>query len=469
MNGIHSRNSGEDVTMSTSNNNRINDDNHVDRSVTTDQPNDGDRGAGSSISDSNSSSGNRPVQPPQKYLQYAEKPTTSSGEFDDNTIELKVTPVMEDDENNDHSCNIMNDNSRNEQHPISESQVDGTIRKLSLNTIYGNRIGIIQSIVLLLNIGLLLYAHIGISAVIVSNQKRIDAYDDQSSNNNNNNNNTTTANGGSCTELPNDMTLWYNQGGQMNRSDHSNYCSRTYVWNVTQNVCLLDRTCISQCFQDRYGYSVNCAACFAAVPACGLQNGCAGMCATDHASVECETCNIPCTQQLETCTGLTTTNATTNSTTNDTNNVRRWLTDSKDDQNEEICRTQQMGVHWDRVVDRTKFHIVYTLRFMYAIRDAWNGNAKVLAILVVLFSGIWPYVKILLLYATWYYPFTKTSTQRYGILVSLKRLGKYTFVDVYVSTRCANTMHHMPRTNTKQSKQIAPFFLALDSLFCARQ
>ena len=37
---------------------------------------------------------------------------------------------------------------------------------------------------------------------------------------------------------------------------------------------------------------------------------------------------------------------------------------------------------------------MYNVTFVKSIDDAWKGDAKLLAVIVVLFSGIWPYLKV---------------------------------------------------------------------------
>jgi hypothetical protein len=73
--------------------------------------------------------------------------------------------------------------------------------------------------------------------------------------------------------------------------------------------------------------------------------------------------------------------------------------------------------------------VVYELTFVNGIRKAWFGDAKFLAILIIVFSGIWPYAKNLILIYIWYRPMTvKTRT---SVLTWLLRLSKYTLVDVF--------------------------------------
>lgn len=326
----------------------------------------------------------------------------------------------------------------------------------SLNTIYGNRIGILQSLSLIINVGLMIYAHIGVSALILSNQQRIEdqvssssSNDNNSLNNNNqttmipkNNNNTniTGTGTGACNAY--DMDIWYKNDGLINRSSNNNFCSRSYISsNNNGQYCLVKTECNMECFHIQYNYSTECSKCLGITPYCGLQSGCAGICGLDYLSIECETCTNDCTNQLLQCTGFTldipTTNSTStiapttttvikNETTDSSNNDELYLT------NEEICTNQVQDVNWDTVMNREEFYIVYTLKFTNAVQDAWNGNARILAFIVVLFSGIWPYIKNIILMLTWYMKLS--NKRRDTILTWLKRLGKYSFVDIYV--RC---------------------------------
>ena len=62
---------------------------------------------------------------------------------------------------------------------------------------------------------------------------------------------------------------------------------------------------------------------------------------------------------------------------------------------------------------------------------AWNGGARLLAVVVVAFSFVWPYTKNVILMFAWYMPLSERS--RSQVLLWLRRLGKYTLTDVYVS------------------------------------
>jgi hypothetical protein len=65
--------------------------------------------------------------------------------------------------------------------------------------------------------------------------------------------------------------------------------------------------------------------------------------------------------------------------------------------------------------------------------DIWNAGGKELAILIVIFSGIWPYSKQIITLVVWFLPPSKCSVARRGsIFLWLDRLGKWSMVDIFV-------------------------------------
>eukprot|EP00584_Thalassiosira_punctigera_P024525 CAMPEP_0172548162 /NCGR_PEP_ID=MMETSP1067-20121228/17531_1 /TAXON_ID=265564 ORGANISM="Thalassiosira punctigera, Strain Tpunct2005C2" /NCGR_SAMPLE_ID=MMETSP1067 /ASSEMBLY_ACC=CAM_ASM_000444 /LENGTH=1499 /DNA_ID=CAMNT_0013335357 /DNA_START=220 /DNA_END=4719 /DNA_ORIENTATION=- len=65
--------------------------------------------------------------------------------------------------------------------------------------------------------------------------------------------------------------------------------------------------------------------------------------------------------------------------------------------------------------------------------EMWNAGAKSLAILIVIFSGVWPYTKLLITLFIWFAPPKWLSSKRRGSLLHwLDVLGKWSMVDVFV-------------------------------------
>lgn len=156
-------------------------------------------------------------------------------------------------------------------------------RKININSHYGHRIGFLQTLSLTLNAGLMIYAHLGLSAVIYSSQdpaitadanaaaaggvvggSNIDAVDDKSET-------TGETEAVEANEKCNldDESIWVADGGEANRPSNSNYCSREY-----NGGCFLNAACIEGCFAEHFGYSMECASCFGVVPTCSIAAGC---------------------------------------------------------------------------------------------------------------------------------------------------------------------------------------------------
>jgi hypothetical protein len=166
--------------------------------------------------------------------------------------------------------------------------------------------------------------------------------------------------------------------------------------------------------------------------------GCGYICQEDFRSEECITCLEPCNQVFDTCSGLERPAVTypgEDEGSNGTTATSAPTTQSlAQETNAETCARQQEGVDAESV---DEYYIAYELQFFSAIKTAWNSDAKLLAVIVVVFSGIWPYTKNVILALAWYLPLS--VQRRDWVMMWLRRLGKYTLIDIYVS------MHSMLR------------------------
>ncbi|KAL7547956.1 hypothetical protein ACHAWF_011246 [Thalassiosira exigua] len=117
-----------------------------------------------------------------------------------------------------------------------------------------------------------------------------------------------------------DLEVWIALGGTAARPEHSNFCSRTY-----NGGCFLDAECIETCFREEHGYSEECATCFGVIPSCSITSGCMMVCMSDSLSPECATCNAPCVEELDACTGFP--SATDPTTVADASTVSTSATD----------------------------------------------------------------------------------------------------------------------------------------------
>ena len=72
-----------------------------------------------------------------------------------------------------------------------------------------------------------------------------------------------------------DIEAWTFRGGEAGRPTNLNFCVREYSGSATSvSGCLTDSDCIETCFQETYGYTAACSACFGAVPFCTVDEGC---------------------------------------------------------------------------------------------------------------------------------------------------------------------------------------------------
>ena len=334
------------------------------------------------------------------------------------------------------------------QQQLPSSSKNNTEQKYrNINSYYGHKIGVYQTLSLLLNAGLMLYAHLGLSAVIYSSRdpsitSLLDLDNSAAADNENSNaggadasatNDTTTTT--MCNEQ--DIKLWNQSGGQSTRPTQSNYCSRTYTDSSNQ-LCLVTPSCISECFQSTYGYSELCSNCFAVIPTCSMKNMCTFICAADSFSTECQECNMPCVEEFHLCSGLSKGVVVVEEvvaeegSVGDTNATALSLSSSSITPPTSSSITQQNVEDTCNIYDLSainEWYTAYELTFVRSIKDAWNGDAQVLSIIIVLFSGIWPYAKNIILVIVWYTPMSRKRQRE--IILWLSRLSKYTLVDVF--------------------------------------
>lgn len=263
--------------------------------------------------------------------------------------------------------------------------------KTNINQYFGHKIGLLHMLSLALNAGLMVYAHVGLSAVIFSSQDPASTTLPTIPGDNN----TAT---GQCSAA--DLTNYLALGGSDAQSEQSNFCSREY-----NGGCLIDTDCIEECFQTQYGYTADCSTCFSAIPICGFQQGCVADCLTDPSGDACRICNIPCQEQFVTCSGLPG-SAAANTSNADVEQDPTMQTNGADSSSNNMPAfkdlPQQCNAFDYEAVDR--WYVAYPLSFVESIEDAWNGDAKGLAIVIVVFSGIWPYLKNVMLAVLWYLP-----------------------------------------------------------------
>lgn len=69
-----------------------------------------------------------------------------------------------------------------------------------------------------------------------------------------------------------------------------------------------------------------------------------------------------------------------------------------------------------------------------SIEKLWNTGSYALAMLIVIASIAWPFIKIMLSLYAWFVPFTSRPVRRERLLEIIDALGKWSFVDIVVFT-----------------------------------
>ncbi len=291
----------------------------------------------------------------------------------------------------------------------------------SINDYYGHKIGFFQTLSLILNALLMVYAQVGQSGIVLSSLNPNPTVPEFQSTSNNN----ATAGEGKCNAQ--DQAIWKMNGGNVSLAPQGDYCARSY-----NGGCILNTTCSGLCFQDLYGYSANCTRCYGQMFPCGVGIGCALHCIVDGTAPACIECLMPCIGEFHACTGLPAEEFAVDNTTavvagQEAGSGASSNFDVNTNAAASTANSNQCNNYDPNNVEN--WYTVYNLTYGKSIADAWKGGAKFLAVVIVLFSGIWPYIKNVILVIVWYMPMTiKIQT---SILLWLSRLSKYTLVDVF--------------------------------------
>jgi len=94
-----------------------------------------------------------------------------------------------------------------------------------------------------------------------------------------------------------------------------------------------------------------------------------------------------------------------------------------------LLRDPAYGFSWHDLTATHKWN-VFSFTLTSSIDDFWSAKAYPLALIIAIWSGAWPYVKLLLLLVIWLHPMK--GPLRKKALVILDQLGKFSFIDLYV-------------------------------------
>ena len=102
-----------------------------------------------------------------------------------------------------------------------------------------------------------------------------------------------------------------------------------------------------------------------------------------------------------------------------------------------IWSNSDVGVYVNLCIDvlgfRTNNYELKKFGLIDTVTDMWKSEVYLLAILVAVFSGIWPYVKLITLLLCWCLNESKLSPRvREKLLIVLDTMGKWSLLDSYV-------------------------------------
>ena len=81
----------------------------------------------------------------------------------------------------------------------------------------------------------------------------------------------------------------------------------------------------------------------------------------------------------------------------------------------------------------TKASELFVFSMAESVVDMWEAGAIELAILIAIFSGAWPYTKQFVVLFLWFAsPKITSVSRREGLFIWLDRLGKWSFVDIFI-------------------------------------
>eukprot|EP00727_Mastigamoeba_balamuthi_P013477 m51a1_g8752 hypothetical protein (725) ;mRNA; f:94670-97310 len=111
---------------------------------------------------------------------------------------------------------------------------------------------------------------------------------------------------------------------------------------------------------------------------------------------------------------------------------------------------------------------LFSFGLVDSIRDMWRAKVYPLSILIAVFSGVWPYIKLVVALACWAAPSQALNRRWRGrLLVALDALGKWSLLDAYVMTIMIVSFHfYVPFDRWDPTATASPVSVAVDVLPC---
>jgi len=300
----------------------------------------------------------------------------------------------------------------------TNENMNGLYEKHTLHSKYSRITGWISFLFLVLNTALQIYSHVGLSAVIKSSIQPGGiggggCYSERIGN----------ATDSECVNDPDysEFLEYWSENGSDGQSNYrfmlGGFGSSPKVFSgcgfsiVMSGNDLSPNTpgynCMTQSYsfpEYRSGVEVlgytgpqTCLNCYSISTVCG--SSCASQCMANNVSPECLECidSKGCNEKFSECSGVTIPSV--------------------------------VSTNPPRNLQEIELNVIYEISFISSVRDAFKGGAYGIGIVIVLFSGCWPYAKNLIMFVAWFVPMTWST--RSCILKYMTRLAKWALVDVF--------------------------------------
>jgi len=295
----------------------------------------------------------------------------------------------------------------------------------SLHSAFPRHVGYISTLFSLGNIALQIFSHLSTSATFLSSIP----YERGSpgmgvgapaENATGPHNNTNSSSASLCLQDRYGFDAWWEERGKDEFFQYAQTCGPNIIVDSSG-------ASVFDCLRADYGYNSTeaCLDCFLLPIQC-VMSSCLGTClAMGVESVECVGCLIEndCDGPFEECTGVSA-------------GLEDWEPPSPEEGSGsnggggDGVRSRLLQDGQESGQESTQLYEVYSISFVDSIRDAANGGAWYLVVILVCLSGIWPYLKNVIMLIAWFVPMT--SSRRSSMLQWLTRLAKWSLVDVFV-------------------------------------
>lgn len=285
----------------------------------------------------------------------------------------------------------------------------------SMHSLFPKWVGFTVLFLLVGNVGLQVFSHLGVSIVIRAN---VDPDSGGLASLNNVQN---------CVALDPGFGSFWQGGGNVSFADDLLECGDDFLGITIDGLSIVEekipegQVAFLTCMTDDLGISIGaqCSSCYSSFVECGVIS-CAFACFAltqepPTLSSGCQICAVDaCAAQFENCTSFSLDDLPPR--------TRRLEAEAQMAELQASRRSLQE--------EEIELFDIYEVSFVRSARDAFKSGAYLVGIVLVLLSGVWPYVKNVIMLVAWFVPMS--LQQRSSLLKNLTRLAKWSLVDVFV-------------------------------------